>query len=189
MSEGNESQPNNEEKRRKTGPESSFAGKSSRKSSPSSPQRLSVSEKAKLHTHEVGQLLPGICDAPAIKVELTVSSGFYVRSFAHDLGIACGSLALMASLCRTRQGDFEISSALHYDDLASGENTWGPKLRNLLETWMAKHDESNEPRGSGHLESSQEPSRAVERGRRSSLSNRRSPRQSQERRNTSSAGE
>lgn len=50
------------------------------------------------------------CQAPAARIRLTVSSGFYVRSFAHDLGQAVSSLALMANLVRSRQGDFELSS-------------------------------------------------------------------------------
>lgn len=48
------------------------------------------------------------CPAPAARIRLTVSSGFYVRSFAHDLGQAIGSLGIMAHLVRSRQGDFEL---------------------------------------------------------------------------------
>ncbi|KAL9617119.1 MAG: hypothetical protein Q9160_008062 [Pyrenula sp. 1 TL-2023] len=48
------------------------------------------------------------CPAPAARIRLSVSSGFYVRSFAHDLGQAVGSLALMASLVRSRQAGFEL---------------------------------------------------------------------------------
>ncbi|KAI5810965.1 trub family pseudouridylate synthase-containing protein [Peziza echinospora] len=43
-----------------------------------------------------------------IKVRLIVSSGFYVRSFIHDLGLALGSAAHMVSLVRTRQSAFEL---------------------------------------------------------------------------------
>ncbi|CAI6257166.1 unnamed protein product [Periconia digitata] len=59
---------------------------------------------------------------PAARIRLTVSSGFYVRSFAHDLGVACGSVATMASLHRLRQGGFftpdlfSTSSSLNEDD-------------------------------------------------------------------------
>ncbi len=45
---------------------------------------------------------------PAIRIRMTVSSGFYVRSLCHDLGKALGSLGIMAELVRTRQGPFEL---------------------------------------------------------------------------------
>jgi tRNA pseudouridine55 synthase len=44
--------------------------------------------------------------APAARIRLRVSSGFYVRSFAHDLGLSCASRSHMASLLRTRQADY-----------------------------------------------------------------------------------
>lgn len=46
------------------------------------------------------------CGLPAARIRITVSSGFYVRSFAHDLGIACDSVATMASLHRSQQANF-----------------------------------------------------------------------------------
>jgi tRNA pseudouridine55 synthase len=83
--------------------------------------------------------------APAVRIRLTVSSGFYVRSFAFDLGTACGSLATMAELVRTRQANFTIQDrvdaeeglvAVTYADLDAGENVWGPKIESQLRTWM-----------------------------------------------------
>ncbi|KAI5280600.1 hypothetical protein KEM54_003614 [Ascosphaera aggregata] len=78
--------------------------------------------------------------APAVKLTLTVSSGFYVRSFAHDLGLALGSNALMSELVRARQGDFSLDpdAILEYKDLEAGEETWGPKLRRFLDDYAAK---------------------------------------------------
>jgi tRNA pseudouridine55 synthase len=106
---------------------------------------LTSDEKTKLHTHEVGPLSSEICPAPAARIRVTVSSGFYVRSFAHDLGIACDSLALMSSLIRSRQGQFDIESALTYQDLADGEEVWGPILQKKLQGWSEQHHV--EPRG------------------------------------------
>jgi tRNA pseudouridine55 synthase len=100
---------------------------------------LSAAEKARLHTHEVGPLSSEICPAPAARIRVTVSSGFYVRSFAHDLGIACGSLALMATLFRSRQAEFDASSALTYEELEGGEDVWGPTLENMLDRWNEQH--------------------------------------------------
>ena len=71
---------------------------------------------------------------PAVKLRMTVSSGFYVRSLAHDLGEAVGSLACMCALVRTRQGDYELgNNALEFEDLVRGEDVWGPKVEQLIE--------------------------------------------------------
>ncbi|TQS35982.1 hypothetical protein Golomagni_03581 [Golovinomyces magnicellulatus] len=78
---------------------------------------------------------------PAVRLRMTVSSGFYVRSLCHDLGIAVGSVALMAELKRTRQGEYEIGkdNALEYADLEKGETVWGPKVKTWLEEWEVKN--------------------------------------------------
>jgi tRNA pseudouridine55 synthase len=78
---------------------------------------------------------------PAVKITMTVSSGFYVRSLAHDLGKAVGSCGLMSSLVRSRQGEYvlEHDRILEYEDLERGEEVWGPKVRHFLEEWQTKH--------------------------------------------------
>ncbi|KAL3495173.1 pseudouridine synthase [Aspergillus germanicus] len=77
---------------------------------------------------------------PAVKITMTVSSGFYVRSLAHDLGKAVGSCGLMSSLIRSRQADFKLEpgQVLEYEDLDAGEEVWGPKVKKFLEEWEAK---------------------------------------------------
>ncbi len=50
-------------------------------------------------------------------VSLTVSAGFYVRTFAHVLGEMTGTGACLEALRRTRSGDFSLSPALRLDDL------------------------------------------------------------------------
>jgi tRNA pseudouridine55 synthase len=93
--------------------------------------------------------------APAAYIRLTVSSGFYVRSFAHDLGIACATRSHMAALLRTRQADFtiedtnpsaELVSALTYTNLDAGEEVWGAILSPQLEAWVAAN-----PAVTGHV--------------------------------------
>lgn len=83
--------------------------------------------------------------APAVRIRLTVSSGFYVRSFAYDLGSACGSLATMAELVRTRQANFvmqdrncteEYLPAVTYADLDAGEDVWGAMIGQHLKLWL-----------------------------------------------------
>lgn len=80
------------------------------------------------------------CPAPAVRLRMTVTSGFYVRSLAHDLGAAVGSLGLMSSLVRTRQGDFALGggNVLEYEDLGKGEEVWGEQVEGMLRGWESK---------------------------------------------------
>jgi len=77
---------------------------------------------------------------PAARIRMTVTSGFYVRSFCHDLGTKVGSSAMMAELCRSRQGDFVLGSSncLEFSDLAKGEDVWAPQVQAMLEQWNRK---------------------------------------------------
>jgi tRNA pseudouridine55 synthase len=71
---------------------------------------------------------------PAVRLRMTVSSGFYVRSLCHDLAKELGTLGVMAELVRTTQAEFELGkNVLEYDDLERGEDVWGPRLRELLQ--------------------------------------------------------
>ena len=97
--------------------------------SPNQPTNLSSKPKAP-------------CPAPACRIRMTTTSGFYVRSFSHDLGAAVNSLGLMASLVRTRQGDFELgTNVLEYDDLAKGEEVWASQIGGMLTEWNDKEKE------------------------------------------------
>ena len=73
---------------------------------------------------------------PVVSLRMTVSSGFYVRSLCHDLGMAVGSLGIMARLVRTRQGDFELTkNVLDYGKLGLGEDFWRPEVDTMLFDW------------------------------------------------------
>lgn len=77
--------------------------------------------------------------APAARLRMTVTSGFYVRSLCHDLGLACNSFGLMSSLIRSRQGDYELGkNVLEWSELQDGPEVWEPKVRKYLEDYMAK---------------------------------------------------
>jgi len=77
---------------------------------------------------------------PAAKIRMTVTSGFYVRSLCHDLGQAVGSQAMMAELIRTRQGQFELGiNVLKWEDLAKGEDVWGPQVEAMLDSWSGEY--------------------------------------------------
>jgi tRNA pseudouridine55 synthase len=66
------------------------------------------------------RLLPGNIDAggdaraarPALNLELEVSKGYYVRSFARDLGEHLGVPAHLSALRRTRSGPFRVEGAV-----------------------------------------------------------------------------
>ena len=60
---------------------------------------------------------------PAFTLEMTVSSGTYVRSIVHDLGQAAGSAAHVQRLTRTRQGEWSISSAANLHTAPQSEGT------------------------------------------------------------------
>lgn len=79
---------------------------------------------------------PPVGSPPAVKLRMTVTSGFYVRSLSHDLGEVVGSLACMCELVRTRQGGFELGkNVLEYESLEKGEDVWGPRIEQLLAEW------------------------------------------------------
>ena len=87
---------------------------------------------------------------PAVRIRMTVTSGFYVRSLSHDLGEAVGSLACMAELVRTRQGDFELGkNVMDYEDIEQGESVWGPKVEQLLNNWNFSDEETDRGKEGG----------------------------------------
>ncbi|KAI5479753.1 tRNA pseudouridine synthase B [Pseudohyphozyma bogoriensis] len=46
---------------------------------------------------------------PIFEIRMTVSSGTYVRSIVHDIGVALGTSAHVVKLTRTRQGEFALN--------------------------------------------------------------------------------
>ncbi len=70
-------------------------------------------------------------DPPEFEIRIECGSGFYARSFAHDVGQRLGCGAHMTSLRRERAGDFIIGDAMTIEELiAETENdVW---IRNLM---------------------------------------------------------
>ena len=58
-------------------------------------------------------------NAPFLTVRLHVSKGTYIRSYARDIGHACGSCAYVKSLYRTKIGPFSVDEAFRFDDTQS----------------------------------------------------------------------
>jgi tRNA pseudouridine55 synthase len=76
---------------------------------------------------------------PAARLRMTVTSGFYVRSLCHDLGLACSSLGLMSSLVRSRQGDYTLGqNVVEFSDLEKDPEVWEPLVQKQLEEFMQK---------------------------------------------------
>jgi tRNA pseudouridine55 synthase len=76
---------------------------------PALPARASVT----VHRLEIVSV-----EAEWVTLSMDCSAGFYVRSLAHDLGERLGTGGHLASLRRTRSGDFSLEEAI---DLAAAE--------------------------------------------------------------------
>lgn len=82
---------------------------------------------------------------PAVKLRMTVTSGFYVRSLSHDLGKGIGSFGIMSDLVRTQQGPFRLGhNVLEFEDLSQGEEIWAPKIERMLEEWEKSISDGHE---------------------------------------------
>jgi len=56
---------------------------------------------------------------PEIELDVTCSPGTYIRSLAHDLGLALGCGACLAGLTRLASGDFRLEEAVPLDELTA----------------------------------------------------------------------
>lgn len=56
---------------------------------------------------------------PRADISVTCSKGTYIRALARDLGEALGSGAFLDSLCRTRNGGFQVEESLSIDEAIS----------------------------------------------------------------------
>jgi tRNA pseudouridine55 synthase len=58
---------------------------------------------------------------PEIGFSVMCSKGFYVRTYAHDIGEALGCGAHLSSLRRTKSGRFDVANAISVDEIKNGE--------------------------------------------------------------------
>ena len=79
--------------------------------------------EVEFHTIELLEL-----DGPRARIEVSVSSGTYIRSLAQDLGHRLGMGAHLAELRRIRVGSFLVSEALDMTGLLDGAPTAGEAL-------------------------------------------------------------
>ncbi len=71
-------------------------------------------EPAKVHVYELAVLS---VDGPLVKLRAHCSGGTYMRSIAHDVGLAMGCGAHLAELRRTASGEFDLSQARTLEQL------------------------------------------------------------------------
>ncbi len=71
--------------------------------------------KTKILDYEILSDLRTIANHLEIDVRLHVEKGFYVRSFARDLGQILGGCAILKELRRTKVGEFSIDDAIPLD--------------------------------------------------------------------------
>ncbi len=62
-------------------------------------------------------------DLPLVEFKVVCSKGTYIRSLANDFGLALNSGAYLASLCRTRIGDFKLANAFELKEFCDKINT------------------------------------------------------------------
>lgn len=48
-------------------------------------------------------------------IKLNVSKGFYIRSFANDIGVALNTYATLTGLIRTKSGNFKLEDCIDFD--------------------------------------------------------------------------
>jgi tRNA pseudouridine55 synthase len=77
---------------------------------------------------ELEVLDQGPKDQGLIRLRIVCSSGFYVRSLAHDLGQLLGCGAHLEALRRTRAGQFTLTDALSLEALEAAGDTIGGRL-------------------------------------------------------------
>jgi tRNA pseudouridine55 synthase len=92
--------------------------------------RAGVEVRPAAATVEIFELLLLGFEPPLARLSLSVSSGTYVRSLAHDLGEKLGCGAHLEELRRTRIGPFRVDEASTLDELsrAAHENRLSERL-------------------------------------------------------------
>ncbi len=81
----------------------------------------------------VSRLELTLYEPPVVALEVDCSAGTYLRSMAHDLGVALGTGAHLSELCRTRSGPFTLEQAVSLEALEQ----LGPELESRVMPMLA----------------------------------------------------
>jgi len=91
------------------------------------------------------------CDGDVVTLRIDCSSGFYVRSLAHDFGQRLGIGAHLAALRRTRVGRFRVASALTVEQLERTPSAAGGALIPLSAMLSELASVTLTPEGTTHV--------------------------------------
>lgn len=69
-----------------------------------------------VYTHRIDHI-----ELPTIDFTVRCTKGFYVRTYAHDIGQELGCGAHLSRLRRTRSGKFDLERAVTFDELKHGD--------------------------------------------------------------------
>ena len=95
------------------------AYKLARRNQPVAPDPVEVT----VHSIDVLEI-----DDSRVRCRVTCDAGFYMRAFAHELGLALGCGACLEKLRRERNGAFDLSGAVRLDEVDAG----GPSLADRM---------------------------------------------------------
>lgn len=94
--------------------------------------RARAGEEVELQAREVHiyELEMTSFEPPIVGLRVVCSAGTYIRSLAHDLGLALGTGATLTSLVRTASGSFELAEAVSWPELEAAfeDSTWREHL-------------------------------------------------------------
>jgi len=76
------------------------------------------SRKVSIHSFKITAI-----EMPKVSFEIKCSKGTYIRSIAHDFGLALNSGAHLSKLCRTAIGDYQLANALDISDFEKQLNS------------------------------------------------------------------
>jgi tRNA pseudouridine55 synthase len=79
-----------------------------------------VVEREPRFVHVYSYRIDGI-RLPEVDFTVKCSKGFYVRTYAHDIGATLGCGAHLKSLRRTRSGKFDLTRSVTFDELKHGD--------------------------------------------------------------------
>jgi len=74
--------------------------------------------KVSVHSFDITAI-----EMPKVGFEIKCSKGTYIRSIAHDFGVALNSGAHLSELCRTAIGDYQLTDALDVSDFEKQLNS------------------------------------------------------------------
>ena len=77
-------------------------------------------EREPRFVHVFAHEITGVC-LPAVDFRVVCSKGFYVRTYAYDIGEELGCGAHLRALRRTKSGRFDVTNAVTVDEVRNGD--------------------------------------------------------------------